>query len=234
MSARDIGLLSGLTADDIQYLMDRPDEAAPPHVAAMITLWVHSREVGRQRALLVARSPVAEELWLPIPGYLNYSVSSLGSVRRETGANGHTPLRRLKQSPDRDGYLRVTLYSRSKGKQRVQVQRLVCLAFHGPPRPRRKFACHRNGQQQDNRAENLYWGTARDNAQDAVRHASERASNLRTEPRKTARSYARKTASLVQNPYKGLTTNQIRELYALKKISKSKAIELIEKRLGRS
>lgn len=62
----------------------------------------------------------------------------------------------LEGTPDQDGYLRVTY-----GKRKLGVAVLVCLAWHGPPEVR-----HLNGNCQDNRPENLAWGSHRENEQD--------------------------------------------------------------------
>jgi hypothetical protein len=50
----------------------------------------------------------------------------------------------------------------------ARLNRLVLIAFIGPPFEG-AHACHRNGDNQDNRLENLYWGTAKENAQDKKR-----------------------------------------------------------------
>jgi hypothetical protein len=34
------------------------------------------------------------------------------------------------------------------------------------------LACHADGDKTNNRAENLYWGTAADNSQDTIRHGT--------------------------------------------------------------
>ena len=48
---------------------------------------------------------------------------------------------------------------------------LVCTTFHGP-RPEGHLCCHKDDDQENNRADNLYWGTREDNETD--RHLAEK------------------------------------------------------------
>ena len=54
----------------------------------------------------------------------------------------------------------------------MNVGRAVLLAFAGPPPTPDSQCCHVNGNHRDNRPSNLRWGTARENAADAVRHGT--------------------------------------------------------------
>lgn len=99
------------------------------------------------------------ERWKPAPGAPGYEVSSLGSVRNQKSGKTLTPWRH------RSGHLYVNLGRR----HREQVHRLVLTAFTGPA-PSRAHECrHMNGQHDDNRAENLAWGTRLENVADTVR-----------------------------------------------------------------
>lgn len=72
------------------------------------------------------------------------------------------------------GYRHITITANRSdtGKQkRAHIHHLVCEAFHGP-RPEGLLALHRNGDKLDNRAENLYWGTSRQNMEDSIRHGT--------------------------------------------------------------
>lgn len=99
------------------------------------------------------------EFWNLIPGHLNYEASTLGRIR--------SPRRVLKQSIDTGGYPTVTLGHR--GQHRVHC--LVILTFEGPP-PEGKEVCHRDGVFANVKLDNLYYGTRKQNIQDAVHHGT--------------------------------------------------------------
>jgi hypothetical protein len=48
-------------------------------------------------------------------------------------------------------------------RKSYRVGRLVCLAFKGRPPPGKPFALHRDEDGSNNRHENLYWGTQKEN-----------------------------------------------------------------------
>ena len=98
------------------------------------------------------------ELWRTVAENDRYEVSNLGNVRNvKTG--------RILKPQRRSGYLAVALGHRN----RRYVHHLVCIAWHGQ-RPEGMYACHCNDVKTDNRPENLYWGTPKQNTQDALRH----------------------------------------------------------------
>lgn len=106
------------------------------------------------------------EEWRDLPGYPMYRVSSEGAVwTRKYG-------RRLSPSVRRTGY---KVFTPSVGRRQVNlpVHQAVCLAFHGP-RPDGAVVRHLNGDQLDNRAANLAWGSPSENAQDKRRHGTDR------------------------------------------------------------
>lgn len=73
--------------------------------------------------------------------------------------------RKLSPKNNWDGYLRIQLWDHGKCKF-VAIHRLIAEAF--VPNPDNKpFINHKNGNKQDNRAENLEWCTQQDN----IRHA---------------------------------------------------------------
>ncbi len=103
-----------------------------------------------------------------LPGFRGYYVRQDGSVWSiRTGE-----LRRLKGIQQRSGYLMVSLYQGSRKKVRgCLIHRLILECFVGPcPRP--KQARHLNGKRNDNRLENLAWGSARENAKDRETHGT--------------------------------------------------------------
>jgi hypothetical protein len=92
---------------------------------------------------------VTDEVWQPVRDFEGiYEVSNMGRVRS------------------------LTRKIIARGSSRV-AHILVCEAFHGPkPEPHHEVR-HLNGNGQDNRPENLAWGTKSENRADAVRHGTD-------------------------------------------------------------
>lgn len=116
-----------------------------------------------------------KEEWVTIDGWRGaYEVSSLGRVRSVSrlvsNGTGHRLLleRTIRQAPDQTGRLFVALYASSQ-RTLKPVHVLVAEAFHGA-RPDGKVCRHLNGNELDNRATNLKWGTPSENAHDQVAH----------------------------------------------------------------
>jgi NUMOD4 motif/HNH endonuclease len=102
------------------------------------------------------------EIWRPIPTYEGeYEVSNLGRVRNVWRGQ------ELSQSLV-NGYARVSL--RQKG---FYVHRLVLLAFCGLPGAEEQCR-HLDGNQSNNRLDNLLWGTAQENNADQLAHGTRR------------------------------------------------------------
>ena len=99
------------------------------------------------------------ERWLPVPGYEGlYDASDLGHVRslpRTTacGIRGG----QLLGTGRRGRYTAVTLFR--NGKRDVWSLHVLILTVFCGPRPEGRIGCHGPGGSQDNRLENLYWGT---------------------------------------------------------------------------
>lgn len=106
-----------------------------------------------------------------VPGASLYCVGNDGSIW--SGKTGKWS--KLKTGLDKDGYYSVVVRSDVKEvgtfkfQHKLPVHRLILLAFKGEPFPK-QMACHNNGDKLDNRPENLRWGTAKDNAEDTVKH----------------------------------------------------------------
>lgn len=100
--------------------------------------------------------------WRPIPGDEPYEASSTGEIR--------SPRKILStQRNTVSGYLYVTL---GYGNRRTRtVHSLVLRAFHGP-RPEGVEARHLDGNQLNNSAVNLTWGTHSENLRDTVKHGT--------------------------------------------------------------
>lgn len=122
------------------------------------------------------------EIWKDIPGYEGYQASSLGRVRsvdREIEvkrSNGTTFMRQMKgkvlspgRHSDEHPYPYVGL--NGHGGSNVGVHVAVCLAFHGE-RPPGLYACHIDGNPENNTPSNVYWGTPKQNQADRSKHGT--------------------------------------------------------------
>jgi hypothetical protein len=108
-----------------------------------------------------------------VPGFVGYRVGSDGSVWscKITGAHGREgEWFVLATYVDRDGYSCARL-SAGRRMRFFHVHSLVLLAFVGPC-PDGMEARHLNGTPDDNRLENLCWGTPSENAADKLRHGT--------------------------------------------------------------
>lgn len=119
------------------------------------------------------------ERWRPVVGWEGwYEVSNLGQVRRAVnpiGKGRQTAGRILKLWPGRRGRTgkhghswRVYLGKLGQRAKPFSVHHLVAEAFIGP-RPAGKQINHKDGDPQNNRAENLEWVTASENLKHAHR-----------------------------------------------------------------
>lgn len=115
------------------------------------------------------------EEWRDIPGQSGfYQVSDRGRVRSVdrlvVSSNG---LRRnlkgkvLKQRPDEHGRLQVVL----RNQKDHRVHQLVMRAFVGPCPPG-MVVCHSDGDNKNNRLENLRFDSRGNNSRDAVKHGT--------------------------------------------------------------
>lgn len=110
------------------------------------------------------------EEWRTIPGHALYDASSFGrirswAVRGWPNLRAKTPKIRCLYK-EKDGHLSITL---GRNGRHVGVHTLIALAFHGP-RGTGQVCRHLNGIPNDNRPDNLTWGTPRENSQDARNH----------------------------------------------------------------
>ncbi|MCH5645131.1 HNH endonuclease [Gordonia sp. ABSL49_1] len=100
------------------------------------------------------------------PNYRVYTDGTVWSVGTDWRGYG---MREMKQIPDMYGYLKVRL-TNTAGRRKISVHQIVAESFLGPrPTPGHQVR-HLNGCRSDNRAINLAWGTAADNARDRDRH----------------------------------------------------------------
>lgn len=113
------------------------------------------------------------EEWRDIPSWPGYQASSLGRIKRIIPrGNNHFP-RILKGCSFNGGY-RMVQTTRNGKKIGVGVHVLVCEAFHGPRRPDAPIVRHLDNSKDNNRPENLRWGTYLENAADRKIHLTER------------------------------------------------------------
>jgi hypothetical protein len=142
-----------------------------------------------------------QEEWRLIPSNPDYAVSSLGRVRRAVPDSCGREPRILAQAIGSAGRAQVSICADRKPASK-SVHRLVAEAFHGSPPEGRPMVCHKDGNPLNNRPDNLYYGTARTNGNDASRHGSiargHRNGNSRLTTRQAKRIIAdRRSSTLV-------------------------------------
>lgn len=113
-----------------------------------------------------------------IPGYNGYSVNTNGDIYSHWThiGNGYNKksiidynyYRKLNGTLDDGGYLKFCIRRESKPVY-ILGHQLVLLTFIGPV-PLNKECCHKNDIHNDNRLENLYYGTKIENMEDKYRN----------------------------------------------------------------
>ncbi len=101
--------------------------------------------------------------------YEGYSITRGGAVLSFHPWRGQA-VRELKTSPNSHGYPSVHLKTNGRMK-RVLVHTLVAEAYL-PPRPEGHQVRHLDGAKANNHADNLAWGTAKQNADDRAAHGT--------------------------------------------------------------
>jgi len=109
------------------------------------------------------------ERWQPTK-YQDYLVSNKGRVKSLKLHRG-THFRYLSQTPDKDGYLTVSIYDNKK-HYKPKVHKLVAEAFCRGRSEEKRWALHKDGNNQNNRATNIYWGSPADNVRDMHLHGN--------------------------------------------------------------
>lgn len=127
-------------------------------------------------------------LWKQHPRYPEYEVSDDGQVRK-TVIRGRPSNRILEGRKRRYGHVEVCLWDGRRHYEWVHI--LVLETFVGP-RPEGMIARHKNGEANDNRLDNLIWGTYLENARDRAEHG--------------------KTVTGVRSPHSALTEEQVLEI----------------------
>jgi DNA modification methylase len=112
--------------------------------------------------------PVGEETARPIPTHPGYFATWEGGIiSRKSGKSNF-----IGQSLHKGGYLRCHVVDFEGKEEKKSVHVLVCSAFHGE-RPEGMVVRHLNGVHTDNCADNLKWGTPKENAEDRVLHGTQ-------------------------------------------------------------
>lgn len=109
----------------------------------------------------------------PIPDFPGYHLGSDGSV---WSSNQHPlvkykpprPWHQIAIHVDAWGYQCVNLHNGTTRQHRTKGIHILMLEVFVGSRPPGMYALHKNDIRTDNRLENLYWGTKRDNARDAI------------------------------------------------------------------
>ena len=110
--------------------------------------------------------------WRSIPRWPEYQVSDTGEVRRIGSASGARVGRILRQLRNRKtGYLSVCL-SQNSSQVRIDVHRLVAIAFHGPQPSADHLVAHNDGSRTNNHACNPRWATQGENLRDCREHGT--------------------------------------------------------------
>lgn len=106
----------------------------------------------------------------------DYMAGSDGNVYSRTrykgfGRKEYTDWYPLKPIKSNKGYLTISMSHNGKKTTRL-LHRLICSAFHGEPKPKSLQVRHRDGNRENNRPENLLWGTQAENWDDRRLHGT--------------------------------------------------------------
>lgn len=112
------------------------------------------------------------EEWRLVDACANYEVSSFGRVRRILATKGTANGKVLKPLLNKKtGYYAVSLSENCKQK-RIDIHRLVAIAFIGPPPSSNYLVAHNDGTRSNNHFKNLRWATQRENLLDMRAHGT--------------------------------------------------------------
>lgn len=106
--------------------------------------------------------------------YDKYSIDSNGNVWSSVGGKET----KVKPREDKDGYLRVNLAdggTSKNGFKEIYIHKLVAKAFCGPGTGQ---VLHKDGNNQNNKASNLEYGSASKNAKQREKHKRDRADSI--------------------------------------------------------
>ena len=111
-----------------------------------------------------------DEIWRPVLGYEGlYEVSNHEEVRRIDTRPAHKIRKRLNKKRRTYQFFLVDLCQNGV-KKTCHLSHIVCEAFYGP-RPEGYQCMHLDGNPQNDKPENLAWGTVYENSNEPIRRA---------------------------------------------------------------
>jgi hypothetical protein len=164
-----------------------------------------------------------EQRWLPVPlpEFADaYSVSDSGVVRRILPWN-NTKNDGVLCPWKHHGYLYVRLYFRGRTRK-IQVHRLVAMAFIGAPSSSSQTVNHKDGDKLNNLPNNLEWLSQGENATHGWQTGLMR--TLRGEANGFAKLSAEQVASLRRRRSEGATYNQLASEFCICKSHVSRIV----------
>lgn len=129
------------------------------------------------------------EEWKTVPGFIDYEVSSYGQFRRATRAQGVRLGQLIRWHTNVSTAYPVVRFTVDGKSHARNVHSCVASAFHGP-KPEGMQVRHLDGNPLNCRAENLCYGTAKENGQDKVRHGRSSAGEKNPKAKLTAEGAA--------------------------------------------
>jgi hypothetical protein len=101
-----------------------------------------------------------ENEMIPVPDYPGYYCNRVGKLFSDKKIGMKTGIREIQGSPDKDGYLKVTLLDVNGKSKYLRKHRIIASVLLGKSLLQ---VNHINGNKQDNRVENLEYVTIREN-----------------------------------------------------------------------
>lgn len=95
-----------------------------------------------------------------------------------------------------DNYLEIRI-SMDGVRKKWKLHKLICEVFHGPKPSKEHQVCHIDGNKLNNAAENLKWGTVKENAQDRAKHGKTSRGKRHSKTISEAIKKHRKNAALI-------------------------------------
>lgn len=136
---------------------DRHARATPPE-----------KQRGRKPPVAMVEADL--RIWAQLLEFPDYEISNDGRLRRRTHGSNSKPGRLIRPTIGQTGYPQYGLTSPDGKRCYITAHRLVALAFLPPPKEGKPLVLHNNDNKLDARDCNLRWGSALDNANDAIRN----------------------------------------------------------------